>query len=150
MLMPAHVVEYSYMTETFRVFINGCTGQAYGIQQQSIVSAVLNVINKASGTIVPALEAVLKVSMRQLPPGDCCHLMELQGARLPAPVILAIINFLMAALRPMVKILFWPPFFVGALLTLGAFSASKAVCATRAEVLHSLDDQYRFTDCLAV
>jgi hypothetical protein len=68
--MPAHVVEYSYMTETFRVFINGCTGQAYGIQQQSIVSAMLNVINKASGTIVPALEAVLKVRMRQLATGS--------------------------------------------------------------------------------
>jgi hypothetical protein len=109
-MVPAHIVEYKYLFETFRVYVNGATGDAFGIQQQPVFGG-------------------MPKTMQFIDKDRLVHLLE----RLPLnrEMLTALANLLVLGMRPLAKILFWPPFFVGALLTVGGYVAARSTASIR-------------------
>lgn len=114
-LQPVHVVEYSYMFETFRVFINGYTGQAFGIQQQSLSSMFSGITTGSLLDRLAQITPLLRFLQRHFPP----------------QMVFAILNSLAILLRPMLRLILWPPFLVGSLLALGGYTVSLLTSGLR-------------------
>ncbi|KAA0160909.1 hypothetical protein FNF28_05256 [Cafeteria roenbergensis] len=54
-LMPAHIVEYEHGGATFRLFVNGVSGDAFGIEQRSLVGEAWSAVS-AVGRSLKQLE----------------------------------------------------------------------------------------------
>lgn len=95
---PAHVVEYTHLGVTFSVLINARTGQAWGLQQASVRGALARawatVGVGSPGRLAEALARGLGVT----------------GITLDSRSTLAAANVLLAFARPLLRLLFWPPF----------------------------------------
>lgn len=117
-LLPAHVVEYRYMFETFRVYVNGVSGDAYGVQQQGALGGL-----PSPGQLLEKLSSakpLLDVLQRHLPP--------------QAALVLA--NAVLLLLRPLLKFALWPPFLVGSAAALGGFALRRLTSGARAQRRH--------------
>lgn len=110
-LFPVHVVEYRHLFEDFRVFINGATGQAFGVQQQAIFGALSDLIKSAElpdAARAHVLPGVLRF-LRELDPK--AYVFVAQG--------------LFMALRFLAKFLLFPPFLAATAVTVGAYAAVR-------------------------
>jgi hypothetical protein len=112
-LLPAWVVHYPYLMERFRVFVNGATGDAAGVQQFSPLAALTRLGSlDASGLAanVDAVARALRAAQRVLPP----------------QTVVALLNGALLLARPLLKVLLWPPLLVASAATLGVFALSRA------------------------
>jgi hypothetical protein len=112
-LMPVHVVEYSYLANIFRVFVNAHSGQAFGVQQTSLTASLQKLLSGVG-------------SVKRL-----AQLLE--RLNLPPQAVLALAQMLVVAVRPLLKVLLWPPFLVGSMLTFGAYAWRQSTAALRQE-----------------
>lgn len=113
-LLPAWVVQYPHLLERFRVFVNGATGDAAGVQQFSPLVALTRLGSlDASGLAanVDAVARALRAAQRVLPP----------------QMVVALLNGALALARPLFKVLLWPPLLVASAATLGVFALSSAM-----------------------
>jgi DnaJ domain len=118
-LLPCHIVEYKYLTQPFRVFVNAYSGQCFGIQQSSIFSGLSDLGKSFSSEDAARL-------LRRIAETDI-------GRFLPPAGIAAIVQALSTILRPMVKFLLWPPFVLTAVVTIGGYAAVKGTSSLRAQ-----------------
>lgn len=119
-LMPVWCVEYDWLFERFRVFVNGRTGQACGVQQFSPMAAFARL-----GTLDINQLALRYRSVKQL-------LQALQRV-LPPQLVVGLLQGALFGVRPLLKLLLWPPFLVGSLLTVSAFSLRSLTAGHRAQ-----------------
>jgi hypothetical protein len=116
-LFPVHGVIYTYLFTEFRVIVNGRTGAAYGVQQT------------AAFTGVP-LSSVLERAAQLQP-----LLYTLRRMRLPEGMVQVVIGFLSVLIRPALKLIFWPPFFLASLAAVGAWTAARTTAGLREQHL---------------
>jgi hypothetical protein len=117
-LLPAHVVEYRYMFETFRAYVSGVTGDGYGVQQQGALGGL------------PSAGALLERLSSAKP------LLDFLQRHLPPQAALALANAAVLLLRPLLKFALWPPFLVGSAAALGGFALRRLTSGARAQRRH--------------
>lgn len=112
-LLPLHVVEYRYLGQPFRVFVNGATGAAHGSQQQSAMASLSKLMDSSQ----------LQTSLSWL----------LRYVDVSPQTLIFLANVAAAFMRPLAKVILWPPFAITTLLAVGGFAAAQSTAGLRAE-----------------
>ena len=115
-LLPAWVVTYPYLFETFRVYVNAHSGEVAGVQQYSPLASLAR--------LTRTLDA------RDLSDKANSFVRVLEKALTPKQ-LLALLNGGLLLARPLLKVLLWPPLLVASAATLGAFALSRATRSHR-------------------
>lgn len=120
-LMPVYEVTYKWWGEELRCFVNGSTGASYGVQQDiggPMLAKAMGMLRNLAG---PS-------GGQSLNPQKVGAVIDfLRHLSIDPRAVGPLVTLLGGALRPFLKLLFWPPFLVGSLLAFGGFTLSQAM-----------------------